>query len=298
VTEGERVNRSKRWSMWLGSQTDFKALLRIIDEKIQPLTGEFIDGATSWEQSQLRSVQSHIDRINSKNALTKLDESNAPIDLGLFEQELETALSRLEKAQAKAKLDSHIAADILLRSDERRTIVLDGEKLAAYFEDKRPLRVELSAPKSSLLDYRISLTFDFEDGVALSVASTDSVWVSATFSDLQEAIGRNVPRWSFIRSQLVSFVVLFIGSFVGWYLALDGIGDAINNETVSTWLLLAWIVFSIVTTIGGKLLFDSKVRAFEIVPMGQKPTARALFGLIGSTLLAIGVGIFVNVLTG
>lgn len=297
MSSDERVHRTKKWNMWIGSQSDLREILRILDEQSRPLAASFVEDATRFEREQVEWTTRHLERRNAQVSAEDSDNSDDASD-SLMLRELQRLTAFHERAIAKAENDMLIEADILLRSDERRTVTMDADGLARYLEDKSPLRLELSAPKSNLLDYKVKLAFDVVEGVSLSVSSIDAAWVSATYSDLQEAITRKAPRWSaLMRSRLIS-VPVFTASFAtALYFLLDKTGDAIGNAEVSGWLGVAYFPLVFIVVVLAVAIYERHVKAFEVLRLGQKGSLRAVLGLLGSSFVALLIGLLVNYLS-
>lgn len=203
----------------------------------------------------------------------------------------------LESAQALARHADNIGVTLTTSDNERRTAKGGASELAEYLQGQQFKFAEIVAPGGRIRGHSIVLSLDSVSGLKLSVDSSDPNWARAAYLQLLEEIEKNVPKYLFLRtyaflSSLFLICFMAFGAFL--YAAFDS--AATSEASRAATIFVFWVL-----AVAAAAVTTSKVRkklpAFEILALGQRPSATTLWLSISAPIVTVGLGILVNVIS-
>lgn len=293
----ERLSTENHWSLWSGTSTDFRAILRTLSEHVTPLMPDYVADKTA---SQRRDVEYYTERHRKFSAIRDADPSDAlaRAQLDASEEALHQAQAHLDRAVADAALAGRLQVTVESKRGEQRQASGTPEEVSEFLDERSWSEVSLDAPGRSLGTHRIRLVCHESAGVSLFVSSDDTQWALAASSDLTSVIANQVPSWRFLRLLWFRFVFCFAVTFTTLWFLFDAFGDAVFGDGVSVpWLQLTYYAVSPGIAL---LLFSLSTRlvpAFQILRPGERSRAKAMFAFLGTSLASIPFGAVVNWVT-
>ena len=157
----------------------------------------------------------------------------------------------------------------------------------------RGLRVRIGYPYEA----HITMSFTRSKGVSYTVEGSDPGWVRQTKSVLDSEVRRAVPKWEWLRRDIVALPVFSLVGTLAAGIALlpviareaSIVGDALLVSLVLCIGALAGIMLNAATWF--------LIPGFELLPQGQDPKGRRVLGFIGAAAVEIVLGIIINFVT-
>lgn len=263
----ETVTKSKQFPMWVGSPSDLKRLLRLIEKQYEPLLP-----AHTAEQT--------------RHAREMLDLSNPPAEKARWEE-------RLQRDEEKANRAANFEVVLTNRDNETRSVTGAASEITDYIEGRRFDEMDISAPSGNILGHRISLRATRKHGLYARISSSDSKWCLATYAEVNEEIRRQVPPWRFIRT---GWFWWLLGSllWVAFTLTVDIVPDeGIDTPTQILLVFLGGLAGSVLIGMG-ILLGGKLIPAFELTEPGRRSRGKAALAILGSVASALVLGVAGN----
>lgn len=277
----DSLTETVTFSGWAGSVSDLGPLLDLIERQFVDLRDGWIAHETEWSR---RSV----DRAR-RDVETATTSGNASW-LARAEFELDAESQRLEQVALDAQdVDETSVMIRVKRGGERHTRGRAAD-ISAYLLAHDVKDLTLRAPRFTRDNHRISVVFDHEDGVRLSVSSDDATWTSGAFAQLSAELRRRVPWWRWMRSLwfLIPATLLGVG-FLVTSLAdaalRAGVSPVIAGPGAITLIMAALIL--------GPYLAQRALPAFQLTA-SKRPRGEAIVAFVGTLAVSVVVGIMVN----
>lgn len=288
--------------MWVGTQADFKRLLKLVEGRFEPLLAEHSVQATQHARKML-----HMSEAQRARLLGDVSKANIPSGfqlerLAAIDSDIKEETQRLQEEEAKAASAGQIDLNLTGKDNERRSVTGVASELVEYLDGRHIQEVELSAPSGNIRNHSITLRAGRSEGLYLSISSTDSQWCIAGFSEISDEIAKQVPGWRFLRTLWFLSGVYFLASAVAlWY-----IGDTIAvlsmpsgkfTSDAQSIVALLYPGMMVAITYLGIGWTRKTVPAFELVPPGGKSRGRTLFTAVGSPVVAVALGVLGNAIS-
>jgi hypothetical protein len=297
----ESVTKTKQWPAWVGSDTDFRRLLRLMEKQVAPLIPKHVEKETAHARSmvqypadRLELLDAHAKKAAAEGKPTLYDEEIARVSA-----EHESLAAGLEAAEAKARGAGRIELSLTGKDEDRRKVTGTADELSEYLDGRYIQELEITAPSGYMPGYTIDVRAGRDTGLYVRVSSKDATWALSAASEIHAEAARQVPVWRILRSAYILYpiYVLGIGSLV--YFLFDEIARHTTetgefSEPAASISYMAFLLISLSGAAAATTWTRIYVPAFEIVHAGGRSRGKALIAIIGSTLAALVLGVAGN----
>jgi hypothetical protein len=258
--------------MWVGSPSDLKRLLRLVEKQYEPLVSEHVTEST-------------------KHARKMIDLAYDASDKAEWEERLQSDENAAKKA---ANFDLRLTS----RDGETRSVTGSATELVDYIDGRRFDEMDISAPTGGIRGHRFTLRGERKRGLYVGVSSSDSKWCLATYSEVAEEVRRQVPPWRFIRQ---GWFWWLLGSilWVGFTSSIDLYGSSGDGVLSAAELVTSALVGLVGGLFIGMAIYlgSSLIPAFELTPPGARSRGKAALVLLGSVASALTLGVAGNAIS-
>uniref|UniRef100_A0A942YBF0 Uncharacterized protein n=1 Tax=Neobacillus citreus TaxID=2833578 RepID=A0A942YBF0_9BACI len=284
----DTLAETQRYWAWTGAVSDLSPIFETIEKQYGGLRADWITQETKYARDDCERAERSLERAN-RDLEEGRGRNSSMLDL-LTERaergkdDLEAARKRLAAAEEAAEHVDDISITVKVQRGGERSTHGRPSELVDYLRhiDVRDLTVH--APYGGYrLGHRISLYFDHEDGVTITVSSDESTWTSAAFAQIRAEVRRRVPWWRWMRSAWFLLPLMVVVSvaflvFVGNVAISMGGVSSVVSPIVGALLVPA--------TIGAFVAARWLLRPFELTT-GDRPRGARVLYLIGGAILSV-----------
>jgi hypothetical protein len=297
----ESVTKTKQWPIWVGSDADFRRLLRLMEKAVEPLVPSHVEQETEHPRNMAEYPADRLKalEIRAKMAAEEGHPAHYDEEIAKVKAELEGRLAAVETAEAKARRIGLIDLSLTSKDDDRRKVTGTADELSEYLDGRHIQELEITAPSGYFPGYTITARAGRDSGLYVRVSSKDANWALSAASEIEAEASRHVPGWRILRSAYILFplYLIAIGSLV--YFIFDEVARRTTaagtfDEPLKS---IAYVAFLVVSIFGAGVAVDWTKRyvpAFEIVHSGGRSRGKALLAFIGSAVAAVVLGIVGN----
>lgn len=297
----ETVTKTKQWPAWVGTDADFRRLLRIMENAVEPLVPARVEEEAAHPRN-MAAYQAERIKALEKNALLAAEKGHPGYydeEIAQAKTELESRVAAVERAEASARQIGLIDLSLTGKDDDRRKVTGTADELSEYLDGRYIKELEVTAPAGYLPGYTITARASCNTGLYVRVSSKDANWALSAASELQAEASRHIPKWRVLRSAWILFPLYLVAIASLMYLILDQVArwTTATGKFDAALGSLAWTFLYAISFVGGWLAVDwtkNYVPAFEIVRSGERSRGKALLGFIGSAIAAVVLGVVGN----
>jgi len=305
TTLSESFSNSISWSAWAGDYSDLESALEVVEAALAGAVERHVTHETRWYEEHVETARKSRNRDRADFMAESVDsvgerhfEFLKSMAIG-SQKEFKSAKQQLKQKRKRAEAAGKIRATLSSKTRGHRTVEGSPGEIVAHLRSRTFAQVSLRAPGYSLSNYSVAIEFDNQEGVSLTVQSSDSEWGTVLWDQLTHLLRRNVPWWRILRSNWLIGITVWLALF-GWLSGpLLDLVQAAGDEGTSAGFVAGLLL--VVPTLGTFYLVRKAVRwlvpAFDLT----KPTSRArgavAVGVFGSALLSVPIGIFINVIS-
>jgi len=293
----ESLSDTRRWKGWSGTPADLRQILDAMESQYAVVRDEHVAAKTYYERRSVERSERQVEtarRMIEERREAARDTSAWEDRLADARRDVESETSILQRAEDQAALFDRVVATIRTKKGADRTLTGRPAELVAHMTPIAVKDLTLRAPARSYVGTRsITVTFDHEDGVTLSVTSDDAAWARAALSVLEETIELRVPWWRWVRSGWVLVPAFYLAIIFLAYAAINALPSVAASSAgpvlyVATLALVPNIAFWLVR---------KGLPAFELTLSGQA-RGRAVLVTVAGWVVSVVLGVVTNMISG
>jgi hypothetical protein len=193
------------------------------------------------------------------------------------------------EASARERLTPLVEATVIEREFDHRITGSVDEALQDV-DVRNVASVTFSTPMALRRHASVSASFAHDRGVRWEVAGEDATWVRGAAAEIAGEVGRNVPRWSFLRSDWFQVTAVQAAGYGLFFLAAFAMARNANGRPA---LSIAVGLLAGVLAAAVAILFFKSVRGFELG--GSQSGRRISYGSL--LIVQFVLGILVNLVS-
>lgn len=313
MVEAKSSKQRKHWRAWTGTVAQLRNLLELVEVQYAPLVAGYIQDSTRMERGEVehnRALRVIADREHAADAaalesargletegeLQRLQDRLIRQDAQVqrYRSAFESAERLLEAAEEAARKGLDIELRLTNGPTYIRTYSGRSDEIVKALEVATFTSFSVSVQPGYRINHEITVEFAKTTGVDLTVSAADPRWAEAAFGALARELKNHAPWWGFVRSAWFAYPAFLVAGVMGGLLAVQGLLPTKNFVLLG--LLVAYGAFILAFAL--TWLVHRFVPAVEIVAPGQRPRAVALVAIIIGFVAQIGLGLFVNLISG